>query len=100
MESRTPSIIDLSAEVAKLTMLRRTPQSTIADREGSGARLASYRDGGEWQAIPPSSFVTMNSDGTSIRSFAPAAAAQAAGKRTRSCIAATETRSLTSSSHS
>lgn len=30
------------------------------------------RDGGEWQAIPPSSFVTMTADGTSIRPFAPA----------------------------
>jgi len=46
MERRTPSIIDLDAELAKLTMFRgRTPQSTIADRKGSGARLASYRDG-------------------------------------------------------
>ena len=47
MESRTPSIIDLDAELAKLTMFRgRTPQSTMADRKGSGARLAAYRDGG------------------------------------------------------
>ena len=46
MESRTPSIIDLGAELAKLTMFRgRTPQSTMADRKGSGAGLASYRDG-------------------------------------------------------
>ena len=46
MESTTPSIIDLNAELAKLTMFRgRTPQSTIADRKGSSARLASYRDG-------------------------------------------------------
>jgi len=43
----TPSIIDLDAELAKLTMFRgRTPQSTMADRKGSGARLAAYRDGG------------------------------------------------------
>jgi mannose-6-phosphate isomerase-like protein (cupin superfamily) len=42
----TPSIIDLNAELAKLTMFRgRTPQSTMADRKGSAARLASYRDG-------------------------------------------------------
>jgi mannose-6-phosphate isomerase-like protein (cupin superfamily) len=42
----TPSIIDLKAELAKLTMFRdRTPQSTMADRKGSAARLASYRDG-------------------------------------------------------
>ena len=46
MESRTPSIIDLTAELAKLTMFRgRTPQSTMADRKGSGGRLAPYRDG-------------------------------------------------------
>jgi mannose-6-phosphate isomerase-like protein (cupin superfamily) len=46
MGSGTPSIIDLSAELAKLTIFRgRTPQSTMADRKGSGARLASYRDG-------------------------------------------------------
>jgi mannose-6-phosphate isomerase-like protein (cupin superfamily) len=43
----TPSIIDLGAELAKLTMFRgRTPQSTMADRKGSSARLAPYRDGG------------------------------------------------------
>jgi mannose-6-phosphate isomerase-like protein (cupin superfamily) len=42
-----PTIIDLNAELAKLTLFRgRTPQSTMADREGSSARLASYRDGG------------------------------------------------------
>jgi mannose-6-phosphate isomerase-like protein (cupin superfamily) len=45
MESRTPSIIDLDAEVAKLTMFRRTPQSTREETKGSVARLASYRDG-------------------------------------------------------
>jgi mannose-6-phosphate isomerase-like protein (cupin superfamily) len=44
--SGTPSIIDLNAELAKLTMFRgRTPQSTMADRKGSGGRLAPYRDG-------------------------------------------------------
>lgn len=43
--TRPPSIIDLNAELAKLTMCRRTPQSTAADRKGSVARLASYRDG-------------------------------------------------------
>jgi mannose-6-phosphate isomerase-like protein (cupin superfamily) len=44
--SAAPSIIHLDAEVARLTMFRgRTPRSTIADREGSAVRLASYRDG-------------------------------------------------------
>jgi mannose-6-phosphate isomerase-like protein (cupin superfamily) len=45
MESRAPSIIDLNAELAKLTMFRRTPSATAADRKGSVANLASYRDG-------------------------------------------------------
>jgi mannose-6-phosphate isomerase-like protein (cupin superfamily) len=45
MESKTPSIIDLNAELAKLTMFRRTPQSTRDETKGSVARLASYRDG-------------------------------------------------------
>ena len=40
------SLIDLNAELAKLTMLRgRTPQTTGADRQGSSAQLAPYRDG-------------------------------------------------------
>ena len=40
------TIIDLNAELAKLTMLRdRTPQTTSAQREGTAARLAPYRDG-------------------------------------------------------
>ena len=42
---RPPSIIDLNAELAKLIMCRRTPQSTMADRKGSVAQLAAYRDG-------------------------------------------------------
>jgi mannose-6-phosphate isomerase-like protein (cupin superfamily) len=47
MPSGTPVIIDLDAELAKLTMFRgRTAQSTMEDRKGSAARLASYRDGG------------------------------------------------------
>jgi mannose-6-phosphate isomerase-like protein (cupin superfamily) len=61
MPRGTPSIIDLNTELAKLTMFRgRTPQSTMADRKGSAARLASYRDGaltttrfagkGHWEA--------------------------------------------------
>jgi mannose-6-phosphate isomerase-like protein (cupin superfamily) len=45
MASKTPRIIDLNAEVAKLKMFRRTPSATAADREGSVAELASYRDG-------------------------------------------------------
>src|SRR6266436_5556951 len=45
MDSKTPSIIDLDAELTKLHMFRRTPQSTRAETKGSVARLASYRDG-------------------------------------------------------
>ena len=45
IETKPPSLIDLNAELAKLTMFQRTPNSTVADRKGSVARLASYRDG-------------------------------------------------------
>src|SRR5262249_58028238 len=40
-----PRIIDLSAELAKLTLFRRTPEATAADRKGSVAELSAYRDG-------------------------------------------------------
>ena len=44
--TRAPSIVDVNAELARLTMFRgRTPKSTMADRKGSAARLAPYRDG-------------------------------------------------------
>jgi quercetin dioxygenase-like cupin family protein len=40
------TLIDLNAELAKLKMLRdRTPQTTRAERQGSSAQLAPYRDG-------------------------------------------------------
>jgi len=45
MANRPPSVIDLTAEVAKLTMFRRTPHSTREETKGSVARLADYRDG-------------------------------------------------------
>jgi mannose-6-phosphate isomerase-like protein (cupin superfamily) len=46
-EKSMTAIIDLGAEIAKLTMLRgRTPQTTRAERAGSSERLAEYRDGG------------------------------------------------------
>ena len=45
MTSKTPAIVDLNAELAKLRMFRRSPRSTPAEREGSVANLASYRDG-------------------------------------------------------
>lgn len=74
MPSGTPVIIDLDAELAKLTMFRgRTPQSTMADRKGSGARLAAYRDGGlfvtkfagkgHWEAHLPGDELVYIADG-------------------------------------
>lgn len=45
MENKTPRIVDLNAEAAKLSLFRRTPQSTAEERKGSVAQLASYRDG-------------------------------------------------------
>jgi quercetin dioxygenase-like cupin family protein len=73
--TRPPSIIDLDAELAKLTMFRgRTPQSTMADRKGSSARLASYRDGnlsitkfagkGHWESHPAGDELIHVLDGT------------------------------------
>jgi quercetin dioxygenase-like cupin family protein len=41
----TPSIVDLTIELAKLRMFRRTPEATAADRKGSVAQMARYRDG-------------------------------------------------------
>jgi mannose-6-phosphate isomerase-like protein (cupin superfamily) len=43
--SRPPDIVDLGQELAKLTMFRRTPAATAADRKDSVANLAPYRDG-------------------------------------------------------
>ena len=46
MERRIPSIIDLNAELAKLTMFRGlTPRTTRAERHGSAMLLGPYRDG-------------------------------------------------------
>jgi mannose-6-phosphate isomerase-like protein (cupin superfamily) len=74
---RPASIIDLNAELAKLTMFRgRTPQSTMADRKGSSAQLAPYRDGGlfitkfagkgHWEAHLPGDELVHVLDGTAI----------------------------------
>src|SRR5262249_21899141 len=70
-----PTLIDLGAELAPLTMFRgRTPQSTMADRAGSSARLAAYRDGGlfvtkfagtgHWEAHLPGDELVYIIDGT------------------------------------
>jgi mannose-6-phosphate isomerase-like protein (cupin superfamily) len=41
------TLLDLDAELAKLTMFRgRTPATTSEERRGSTARLVSYRDAG------------------------------------------------------
>ena len=45
MENRVPSIVDLNAETTKLTMFRRSPEATAADRRGSVTHLANDRDG-------------------------------------------------------
>jgi predicted glutamine amidotransferase len=50
---------------------------TTVLRKGGGRCIVSEpfdREGGDWQAIPPSSFVTITGDGMAIRPFAPAAA--------------------------
>jgi mannose-6-phosphate isomerase-like protein (cupin superfamily) len=45
-EGNMTTVIDLNAELAKLTMLHgRTPQTTSVERVGSSAELAPYRDG-------------------------------------------------------
>ena len=43
--SGSPRISDLGRELATLTMFRRSPAATAADRAGSVAELAPYRDG-------------------------------------------------------
>jgi mannose-6-phosphate isomerase-like protein (cupin superfamily) len=69
------TIIDVQAELAKLTMLRnRTPQTTRAEREGSAAQLAQYRDGaifttkfagkGAWERHPVGDELVHIVDGT------------------------------------
>jgi len=41
-----PTIVDLNAELAKLTMLQgRTPQTTRAERQDSSRNIGPYRDG-------------------------------------------------------
>ena len=73
--TRPPSIIDLEAELAKLTLFRgRTPRSTMADRKGSAATLAPYRDGslsvtkfagkGHWESHPAGDELIHILDGT------------------------------------
>ena len=77
MDSQTPAIIDLDAELSKLTLFRgRTPQTTFAERKGSAARLASYRDGmlligrsagtGHWETHPEDELVRVLDGATTL----------------------------------
>jgi mannose-6-phosphate isomerase-like protein (cupin superfamily) len=77
MGSKTPTIIDLNAEAAKLTMFHgRTPQTTFAERQGSAARLASYRDGmlllgksvgtGHWETHPEDELIHVLDGATTL----------------------------------
>src|SRR5918993_5913983 len=46
VEGKMPTIIDVNAEAAKLTMFRgKTPKTTRAERKGSSTQLGVYRDG-------------------------------------------------------
>ena len=76
VEGGMPTIIDLTAEAAKLRMFRgRTPQTNFAERQGSSARLAPFRHGvlllgksagkGHWEAHPGDELVHVL-DGTRI----------------------------------
>ena len=58
-----PTIIDVCAEAAKLSMFRgRTPTTTFAERKGTAVQLGTYRDGmlllgksagtGHWETHP------------------------------------------------
>jgi quercetin dioxygenase-like cupin family protein len=63
MEGQMPTIIDVNAEAAKLTMFHgKTPRTTRAERKGSSTQLGVYRNGllllgkssgtGHWETHP------------------------------------------------
>ena len=65
-----PTVIDVSAEAAKLTTFRgRTPQTTFTERKGTAAQLGPYRDGflllsksagkGHWETHPADELVNV-----------------------------------------
>ncbi|GEP54067.1 hypothetical protein RSO01_12330 [Reyranella soli] len=67
-EGQMPTIVDVTAEADKLTMFRgKTPKTTRAERKGSTADLARYRDGllllgkssgkGHWETHPADELV-------------------------------------------
>jgi quercetin dioxygenase-like cupin family protein len=77
VESRMPTIIDLTAEAGKLTMFRgRTPQTTRAERKGTSTQLARYRDGllllgksagkGHWETHPSDELVWVLDGSTTL----------------------------------
>ena len=78
------TVFDLKEENEKLTMLRgRTPQSTGADRQGSSAQLAPYRDGqiftskfagtGAWERHPKGDEFVQILDGATMLDLETAA---------------------------
>ena len=71
------TIIDVTSELAKLTMLHgRTPTTPPAARAGSAAHLADYRDGGifasksagrgDWERHPDGEEIVQILDGSTI----------------------------------
>jgi quercetin dioxygenase-like cupin family protein len=76
------TVIDLTAELAKLAMLHgRTPQTTSADRVGSSAQVAPYRDGalftskfsgkGAWERHPQGDELVHILDGSATLEIVP-----------------------------
>jgi len=75
--TRPPRMIDLNAQTAKLKMFRGlTPRSTLAERQGSAALLAPFRNGaltlsksagtGHWEAHPKGDELVYIVDGAAI----------------------------------
>ena len=75
------TVIDLTTELSKLTMLRdRTPQTTSDQRAGTAAQLARYRDGalftskftglGAWERHPNGDELVHIIDGTATLDIA------------------------------
>jgi quercetin dioxygenase-like cupin family protein len=71
------TIIDVTSELAKLRMLHgRTPTTPPAERAGSSARLADYRDGGifasksagrgDWERHPEGEEIVQILDGSAV----------------------------------
>jgi mannose-6-phosphate isomerase-like protein (cupin superfamily) len=87
MRSNMTAVIDLPAELARLTMLRdRTPTTPPSAREGTLVRLAPYRDGAifvakfagksDWERHPHGAEIVQIIEGTAILHLADAAGRQ------------------------